>query len=149
MSSEIKNADSFERILDNLAGGFDKKDKIFANEAGAKVFVETMKPKIPYRSKLRNVHGHAEKSHLRDSLIEVKHSNGSVHVGFTSKGEKGYIGRFLNDGWDVKDKNGETHSHVAGLDFWGDTQRDAKGKVGATVAAVLKEEMDKKVRGVK
>ncbi|MDN7145268.1 phage tail protein [Liquorilactobacillus mali] len=141
MANEVKNSDSFERILDDLAQGFGTSERLAANTAGADVFVSIMKPKVPKRS------GVDEKIHLRDALIKVPHANGSVDVGFSSKSDKGYIGRFQNDGWTVKDKTGKIHSHVPGKHFWEETQNEAKGKVGQAVAEVLKAEMNKKVRG--
>ncbi|MEE6691400.1 phage tail protein [Lactiplantibacillus plantarum] len=116
MANDIKHADSFEHILDTMVEGFGREEKLKANAAGADQFIKIMKPKIPV-GKLRKVHGHAEKVHLRDSLIAVDHPNGSVNVGFTAKGEKGYIARFQNDGWDVVDRNGSKHSHVSGKHF--------------------------------
>ncbi|MCG0678435.1 Phage head-tail joining protein [Lactiplantibacillus plantarum] len=144
MANEIKHADSFEHILDTMAEGFGREEKLKANAAGADQFIKIMKPKIPL-GKLRKVHGHAEKAHLRDSLIAVDHPNGSVNVGFTAKDEKGYIARFQNDGWDVVDRNGSKHGHVSGKHFWETTQREAKGQVGKAVVEQLKTAMDKKV----
>ncbi|MFT8406643.1 phage tail protein [Liquorilactobacillus nagelii] len=145
MAKEVKNAESFEKILDTLASGFGREEKLKADNAGADVFVKIMKPKIPESTKLRK----NEHVHLRDSLIKVEHPNGSVSVGFTAKGEKGYIGRFQNDGWTVKDRNGQSHSTIVGKHFWESTQTEAKGKVGTAVAKQLKKAMDKKVGGSK
>ncbi|HIW90010.1 MAG TPA: phage tail protein [Candidatus Ligilactobacillus excrementipullorum] len=143
MPNEIKNEEEFDRILDNLADGFGREERFKANQAGAEVFKRIMKPKVPYSVLRKN-----EKVHLRDSLITEEHANGSVDVGFTKKGAKGYIGRFQNDGWDVVDRNGQQHSHVAGKHFWEETQQEARGKVGTAVAAQLKRSMDRKVRGL-
>lgn len=141
MPREVKNAEGFEHVLDSLANGFGRVEKLNANEAGANVFIKIMKPKIPERN---NVH---EEIHLKDALIKETRPNGSVNVGFSSKSNKGYIGRFQNDGWNVRDRNGQNHSHVAGKHFWELTQSEAKGKVGQAVANKLKETMNKKVRG--
>lgn len=143
MANEIKNEDSFDHILDNLAQGFGHADKVLANEAGAKVFVETMKPNIRKSNHLRK----GEKVHLRDALLQVPKPNGSVHIGFTSASNKGYIGRFQNDGWTPKDRNGDTHTPVPGQHFWEKTQVEAKGVTSAAIAKVLKTSMDRKVRG--
>lgn len=143
MANKIENEAEFDRILDELADGFGREERFKANEAGAKVFRHILKPKVPY-SVLRK----SEKVHLRDSLITEPHANGSVDVGFTKKGAKGYIGRFQNDGWDVVDRKGKRHSHVAGKHFWEESEREAKGKVGAAVAHELKKSMDRKVRGL-
>lgn len=143
MANEIKNEASFDHILDNLAQGFGHMEKIAANEAGAETFAQIMKPKIPESTKLRK----GEKVHLRDALLKVEQPNGAVNVGFTSESNKGYIGRFQNDGWTPKDKSGKTYVPVVGKHFWEATQREAKGKVGAAVSSVIKQELDRKVRG--
>ncbi|MBE1727402.1 phage tail protein [Lactobacillus plantarum] len=144
MAKEVRNVDAFEHILDEMASGFGRDARRDANKAGADEFIKVMKPKIP-EGALRNVHGSAEKVHLRDSLIEDEHPNGSVSVGFTAKGQKGYIGRFQNDGWDATDRNGGKHKHVTGKHFWESSQSEARGKVGMAVARQLKSDMDKKV----
>ena len=144
MTKEIRNAATFEHILDEMASGFGRDARLEANKAGADEFIKIMKPKVPV-CELRNVHGHAEKTHLRDSLVEVEHPNGTVSTGFTAKDEKGYVGRLQNDGWDATDRNGRKHKHVPGKHFWEDTQREAKGKVGQAVVKHVKSAMDEKV----
>ncbi|MFT8392395.1 MAG: phage tail protein [Liquorilactobacillus ghanensis] len=141
MPNEVKNADSFERILDTMADGFGRAERLNANKAGADVFIGIMKPKIPIRNNVK------EKIHLREALIKEEHANGSISVGFSAKSNKGYIGRLQNDGWIVKDRNKKTHSHVSGKHFWESTQAEAKGKVGSAVVQKLKVAMDKKVGG--
>ncbi|UVW17998.1 phage tail protein [Levilactobacillus brevis] len=145
MASQISNEASFDQLLDNLADGFGREERFQANEAGAKEFVRIMKPKVPYRFNLRK----GETAHLRDSLINVEHANGSVDVGFTNKSMKGYIARIINDGWTPKPPGGRAkksnYEPVAGKHFWEETQREAKGKVGEAVANQLKSAMDKKV----
>ena len=143
MANKIENEAEFDKILDNMSSGFSHEERFGANKAGAKVFHRILKPKVPYSVLRKN-----EKVHLRDSLINEEHANGSVDVGFTKKGAKGYIGRFQNDGWDVVDRKGKQHSHVAGKHFWEEAESEAKGKVGAAVAKELKKSMDQKVRGL-
>ncbi|TLQ03647.1 phage tail protein [Pediococcus stilesii] len=142
MPNEIKNADSFESTLDALAEGFGRKERFEANEAGAEKFKSIMKPKVPVSVRVRK----GEHVHLRDSLVTDEHANGAVDIGFTAKGQKGYIARFQNDGWDVKDRNGKNHSHIEGKHFWEETQREAKGEVGKTVINSLRKSMDRKVK---
>ncbi|ANK60027.1 phage tail protein [Loigolactobacillus backii] len=143
MANGVGNEKSFDMVLDNLARGIGVAEKLAANNAGAEVFIQTMKPKIPESSHLRK----GEKRHLRDSLVKDEKPNGAVVVGFTADENKGYIGRFQNDGWTPKDKTGKTYAPVAGSHFWEATQREAKGKVQVAVAEVVKREMDRKVRG--
>lgn len=145
MASHISNETSFDHLLDDLADGFGREERFQANKAGAKKFVKIMKPKVPYRFNLRK----GETAHLRDSLINVEHANGSVDVGFTKKSMKGYVARIINDGWIPKPPGGRAkqsnYEPVAGKHFWEATQREAKGEVGKAVAASLKATMDKKV----
>ncbi|MFC6170356.1 phage tail protein [Loigolactobacillus jiayinensis] len=145
MASKIGNEESFDMILDNLAKGIGPAEKLAANLAGAEIFIQTMKPKIPESDHLRK----GEKRHLRDSLVKDEKENGAVVVGFTADENKGYIGRFQNDGWTPKDKAGKTYPRVSGAHFWEATQREAKGKVQAAVAAALKAELAKKAGGGK
>lgn len=145
MASKIGNEESFDMILDNLAKGIGPAEKLAANIAGAEIFIQTMKPKIPVSDHLRK----GEKRHLRDSLVMDKKQNGAVVVGFTANENKGYIGRFQNDGWTPKDKTGKIYPHVAGAHFWEATQREAKGKVKTAVAAALAAELAKKAGGGK
>ena len=116
---EVKNAEEFERILDSLAEGIGHDERVLANKVGAEAFKKIMQPKVPVSTKTFT----GKTVHLRDSLVTEQHPNGSVAVGFTAKGHKGYIGRFQNDGWDVRDRNGVQHSHVPGKHFWGVSQR--------------------------
>lgn len=145
MASHISNETSFDHLLDDLADGFGRVERFQANKAGAKKFAQIMKPKVPYRFNLRK----GETAHLRDSLINVEHANGSVDVGFTKKSMKGYVARIINDGWIPKPPGGRAkqsnYDPVAGKHFWEATQREAKGEVGKAVAASLKATMDKKV----
>lgn len=141
MSSSIENEEHFDHILDSLASGFSRSERLKANKAGAKKFEEIMKPKVPYDP-------HRKKgTHLRDTLVTVEKENGDTETGFTAKGHKGYIARFQNDGWDATDRNGQTHKHVPGKHFWEESQAEAKGKVIEAVKDVVVEEMDRKVRG--
>lgn len=145
MASHIGNEAGFDRLLDNLADGFGRDERFKANQAGAKQFEKIMKPKVPYRYTMRK----GETIHLRDSLITVKNPNGSVVVGFTKKGAKGYIGRILNDGWTPKTPGGRkltsTYQRVEGKHFWESTQREANGQVSKAIYDSLKDSMDKKV----
>lgn len=147
MASRIDNEAKFDRLLDNLADGFGRDERFKANQAGAKKFAKLMKPKVPYRYTMRK----GEAVHLRDSLITVENPNGSVVVGFTKRGAKGYIGRILNDGWTPKAPGGRklksSYDHVAGRHFWESTQREAKGQVSEAIYSSLKASMDKKVTG--
>lgn len=145
MANRIENEGSFDRLLDNLADGFGRDERFKANKAGAEQFEKVMKPKVPYRYALRK----GESVHLRDSLITVENANGSIVVGFTKKGMKGYIGRILNDGWQPKAPYGRSkksnYDRVEGKHFWEETQREAKGQVAKAVYGSLKQSMDKKV----
>ncbi|MCT3589316.1 phage tail protein [Levilactobacillus brevis] len=145
MASQIKNEASFDRLLDDLADGFGRKERLQANQAGAKQFEKVIRPKVPYRYALRK----GESVHLRDSLISVENENGSAEVGFTKKSMKGYIARIVNDGWQPKAPYGRnktsSYDRVPGQHFWEKAQQEAKGKVAEAVATSLKKSMDKKV----
>lgn len=139
---EVKNADNFERILDSLAEGFGHAERVVVNKAGAEAFEKIMKPKVPYSTKT-----HSGKSvHLRDSLVTDQHPNGSISVGFTAKSHKGYIGRFQNDGWDVRDRNGVQHGHVPGKHFWEESAKEAQVVLPKTMAIIAKQIIDGKVK---
>ncbi len=137
MANRVKNEANFDEFLEHLAKGLTAEQRAKANEAGAKAFIDIMKPKVPKREDIK------ESAHLRDSLIEVENPNGSVEVGFTKKGGKGYIGRILNDGWTPKPPGGrKLKSHyapVAGLHFWEQTIIEAKGQVSKAVYAEIKD----------
>lgn len=147
MASHVDNEAGFDALLDRMADGFGRDARFKANQAGAEQFKKIMSPHVPYRYNLRK----GEAVHLRDSLIMVENPNGSVMVGFTKKGNKGYIGRILNDGWTPKPpgtrKLTSTYEHVEGKHFWENAQREAKDQVARRVYGVLKQEMDKKVKG--
>lgn len=136
MANSIENEASFDRLLDKLAKGTSVEERLAANEAGAKVFTEMLKPKIPVRTHLK------ESDHLRDSLIVNEKPNGGVVIGFSKKGSKGYVGRLLNDGWQPVGPYGRNRGgsgdRVQGLHFWETTKAEAKGLVAAAVYETLR-----------
>ena len=139
---EVKNAEEFERILDSLAEGIGHDERVLANKVGAAAFKKIMQPKVPVSTKTFT----GKTVHLRDSLVTEQHPNGSIAVGFTARGHKGYIGRFQNDGWDVRDRNGIQHSHVPGKHFWEESVKEAKPILVTVMTNAIKQAMDKKVR---
>jgi len=139
---EVKNAEEFERILDSLAEGIGHDERVLANRVGAEAFKKIMQPKVPVSTKTFT----GKTVHLRDSLVTEQHTNGSVAVGFTAKEHKGYIGRFQNDGLDVRDRNGVQHSHVPGKHFWEESVKEAKPVLATVMTNAIKQAMDKKVQ---
>ncbi|MBT9670684.1 phage tail protein [Secundilactobacillus kimchicus] len=136
MANKIENETSFDKLLDDLAKGTSTAQRLAANGAGAKVFIEMLKPKIPERTHFK------ESAHLRDSLIINEKPNGGVVIGFAKRGGKGYVGRLLNDGWQPVGpygrNRGASGERVQGLHFWEYTQKEAKGVVSRAIYETLR-----------
>ena len=50
-------------------------------------------------------------------------------MGFTRKSKKAYIGRFLNDGWDVRNQYGGPYTHVEGEHFFERSVEDSDAAI--------------------
>lgn len=148
MPNEIRNEANFDRILDQLAEGFEAGDREKVNKKGMDVFESHLRPKIenlPHEGPTYDPAKHKPGNpRLIDTLIRDKYANGEVRIGFSKKGKKAYIGRLLNDGWDVYNGYGGPYRHKKGAHFWEETEVESKEKVAKAMAEKAQKIIDKK-----
>lgn len=113
MDNRMEGFEEMEETLLRLSRGLTPEERRAGAVKAGKRFKEVVKPTVPFR-----MHKKSDKSpHLRDSIAVHSTKDGEAQVGFSRDSKKGYIGRFLNDGWDIRRKDG-TYRHVNGLHYW-------------------------------
>lgn len=139
---DVKNGDSFERKLDELASGFSAKQKLMVNKAAANKFKDVLlsDDRVPFNDKTTG-------THLRDGFLVQERKDGTAVVGFTAESSKGYIARLLNDGWTPVGPNhrGQESNNqpVAGKHFWEKTIKEAKAPIRKAMSNKAKQIVDK------
>ena len=51
---------------------------------------------------------------MADTLVKNVNKDGSIEVGFSKKGNKAYIARFINDGWQSSNQYGGPYKYIPG-----------------------------------
>ncbi|MBU7461196.1 MULTISPECIES: phage tail protein [Lactiplantibacillus] len=144
MANEL-DSESLDNLMASLETGLSTTERLKINTKAAAAFKTVMlsDDRIP---KSAHVYGGGT-VHLRSAFImHINAPNGYVEDGFSKESKKAYIGRFLNDGWTVKDRNKQTHSHVAGLHFWELTRLESESAVKKIMINGVKGAIDKKVK---
>jgi HK97 gp10 family phage protein len=117
VDTEITGMDDFFKNLDKMI--IPKEKRVQAVNAAADVFIDHLKPNIPYDEKKKTG------KHLRDTVTYKpnQYPDGSTDVGFA---EDGYYGRFLNNG----------HQTTAGYHYEIRKKGKAVGKKRATTTSI-------------
>lgn len=85
------------------------------NHAGAKVYENHMKAFLDSHKSTKKYKDGT--NHLAETLTHEIKDDGHYEIGFSNKGKKAYIARFLNDGWDSKNQFGGPYRHVQPADW--------------------------------
>lgn len=143
MANEIVNEQNMDRVLNQLGKTFSEKEAWEINGAAMRPFETT------FKNNLSAVHDAPlkkdEVAHLKDTLVVNKVRGGDVEIGFSRKGKKSYIGRLLNDGWDVRNQHGGPYVHKEGLHYWEKTETSTESEVKKAELSALKQVMRKRV----
>ncbi|WP_297820007.1 hypothetical protein [uncultured Lactobacillus sp.] len=144
MASEIKNEAKFDQVIDKLAKGFNKADRVVVNQAGMSAFMPILKAKVDTH-RTSGQYGVGYPDHMADTLVEnVKH-DGSIETGFSKEGKKAYIARFINDGWESYNQHGGPYRHIAGEHYWEKSQEEADDAIKQAMIKTAREVMRKKM----
>lgn len=137
--------DNFDEFLERADRGFTLGERKKVNKVGDKVYEKAMHTFLDdHRSHATYKDG---TQHLADTLTHEIKEDGHYEIGFSKKGKKAYIARFLNDGWRPRNQFGGPYG-IANPPEWHDfiarigQQNDAK--MGKAMAARAKEIMDRK-----
>lgn len=145
MASEIKNEVNFDNFLASLSQRITPKERSKVNHAGMRVFKKDLEDNIRNPSVGRKESKVERREKMIDTLTTNTEGAGRVLVGFSKKGKKAYLARFMNDGWDSKNQYGGPYRHNPGEHFWENTEKEDKEKVGKAMAAKAKEMIDKRI----
>lgn len=145
MASEIMNEEKMDKALSAMSRKITRSEALYINSRGIAPFEiglrENIKNrKVPYR----NPDYVPDRKAMLDTLVENTKPDGGVEIGFSKKGKKAYLARFMNDGWDVKNQFGGPYTHVEGEHFWEHTEEDFKKSVEASERSALLEVMHKR-----
>lgn len=144
-----------DKAFDALGDKFTPAEKRKINREGIEPFYKTLRKNIENRSVPYVQDEHRRYKPDRTKLLSTLDTNytddDGVEVGFTKKGKQAYLGRFMNDGWDVRNQHGGPWRHVEGEHFWERTQSETSYKVTKAEMKALKEVMNNRMRqsGVK
>lgn len=144
MPSGLSN-NNFDEFLERADQGFTLSERKKVNKVGDKVYEKAMQAFLNEHK--RPVAYKDGTKHLADTLTHEIKEDGHYEIGFSKKGKKAYIARFLNDGWRPRNQFGGPYG-IANPAEWNDfiarigQQNDAK--MGQAMAERAKEIMDKK-----
>lgn len=148
MASGLIN-DNFDKFLERVDQGFTLSERKKVNKVGDKVYEDAMDAFLKQHK--RDVVYKNGTQHLADTLIHEIKEDGHYEIGFSKKGKKAYIARFLNDGWKPRNqyggpygiapkaKYGEWHDFIARIG------KERDHEMGKRMAERAKEIMDEKV----
>lgn len=138
MANELEEQlESFLEQVERRIPTLEQKKRI--TKAGAKIYKKALKENTPNS-------GHKESKHVMDSLKQQTDSTtGNSSVFFsTQKGDKGYIARFLNDGYMSHGGKGKsTHNvkFIPGRHFVETTYVEERSKIVEAMEQAYDEEM--------
>lgn len=142
MANEILNEAEADRNLDKALGKFTISESWAVNKVAIEPYYEELKKLYSQHRTYRNYKKEWKQMpedkrpkkperHLADTLVINKEHDGSYATGFSRIGKKAYIGRFINDGWDVKNQYGGPYRHVEGKHYFEQAEVDTKDAVQA------------------
>ena len=82
---------------------------------------------------------------MADTLVKNVKKDGSIEVGFSKKGNKAYIARFINDGWQSHNQYGGPYKYIPGEHYWESTEEETHDAVIKAMTQAAKAVMDKRV----
>ncbi len=109
------------------------------NRVGAKVYEQHMQSFLDNHKSSNEYEDDTQ--HLADTLTHEIREDGHYEIGFSKKGKKAYIARFLNDGWDVRNQHGGPYRHVQPADW-----HDFIKRIGDECDKEMGEQMAEKAR---
>lgn len=139
---------NFDKFLEKADRGFTLGERKKVNKVGDKVYEKVMQSFLDAHR--RHVIYKDGTQHLADTLTHEIKEDGHYEIGFSKKGKKAYIARFLNDGWRPRNQFGGPYG-IADPAEWNDfiarigQQNDAK--MGKAMAQRAKKIMDEKAGG--
>ncbi|MFQ9706073.1 MAG: hypothetical protein ACLRX6_03160 [Limosilactobacillus pontis] len=139
---------NFDKFLEKADRGFTLGERKKVNKVGDKVYEKAMQSFLDAHR--RHVVYKDGTQHLADTLTHEIKEDGHYEIGFSKKGKKAYIARFLNDGWRPRNQFGGPYG-IADPAEWNDfiarigQQNDAK--MGKAMARRAKKIMDEKAGG--
>lgn len=137
MASEIIVKGKTDDALDFLSKTGTPKERAKVNHAGMKVFRKALEDNIRNPEVGRKNSDVIRREKMINTLTTTTEGAGRVIIGFSKKGEKAYLARFMNDGWDSKNQYGGPYRHNPGEHFWEKTEQDDKTK--DAVSKVMKQ----------
>lgn len=142
--SEILNEDNFDRAIDNISKSWTMQERTFVNNTGMGAFYPVLKTKVDaHKAPTRKPVGYPE--HMADTLVKNVKKDGSIEVGFSKKGKKAYIARFINDGWQSHNQYGGPYKYIPGEHYWESTEEETHDAVIKAMTQAAKAVMDKRV----
>lgn len=139
---------NFDKFLEKADRGFTLSERKKVNKAGDKVYEKAMQAFLDAHK--RPIVYKDGTQHLADTLTHEIKEDGHYEIGFSKKGKKAYIARFLNDGWRPRNQFGGPYG-IADPAEWSDfiarigQQKDTE--MGKAMAQRAKKIMDEKAGG--
>lgn len=134
-----------DKALEALGKKFTEKEKWEINGKAILPFEKMLRKNIENRNvPYRDPNYDPDRKALLATLETNNVRGGEVEVGFTKKGKKAYLGRFMNDGWDPRNQHGGPYKHVEGEHFWERTDADAGESVKVAELNALRQVMHRR-----
>lgn len=143
MVSEIKNEHGFDEFLTRMSQRVTPKERSTINHAGMRVFKKKLEANIREHSG-RKESNTKRREKMISTLTTKTEPGGRVLIGFSKKGKKAYLARFMNDGWDSKNQYGGPYTHQPGEHYWENTEGESKESVGKIMQSKTKEMMKRR-----
>ena len=149
---KISDPGNIDRVLASLRSSLTGRETIRINTAGTEAYKAVLKKNFLARDRpdSNGVMHHYENSkgipydsqHDRDKMADtliVAHERGqtSVGVGFSTEGKLAFVGRFINDGWDPRNKYGGPYPHVNGEFYFEKSEVESQEAVKKAMADKL------------
>ena len=143
----VKN--NFDDFLEKADKGFTLSDRKKVNKVGDKIYEKAMLAFL--KAHERDVVFEDGTKHLAETLTHEIKEDGHYEIGFSKKGKKAYIARFLNDGWKPRNQYGGPYGtapkekYADWHDFIARIGKERDKEMGKQMAERAKEIMDEKV----
>lgn len=153
MRMQISDPGNIDNVLRSIKGALTGRESIRINTAGAEVYKKNLKENFlahlrpdveggepTYHEDAKSIpydHQH-NRDDMADTII-VAHERfqTQVGVGFSTEGKLGFVGRFINDGWDPRNKYGGPYGHVPGEFYFEKTEVESEDEVKEAMAKKL------------
>lgn len=150
---KVNDPGNIDRVLASLRSSLTGRETIRINTAGAEVYKAVLKKNflaheradvpggpITYHKDSKGIpyDSQHDRDKMADTLI-VAHERGqtAVGVGFSTEGKLGFVGRFINDGWDPRNKYGGPYPHVNGEFYFEKSEVESREAVKKAMADKL------------